>query len=218
MLAQIDLPHKVGPVHITDCDIEVPSCEELTIPGLRVSSRQEVLLQIASALKQHVSTQRSIVSNILWESKARPTFVEISRMFTAGEAPISEYVHVEAVSRISQQFSGQVHSSLSSAQSEVANMRTELSRINDKFLEGFRRLDQQMAQCEVKSKQAVTHTRAIGRKIWLQWRQRKLFSAWKDSTAASTRKKQLLLRFVRRGVSKQKSDSLSQWRALVNST
>jgi hypothetical protein len=210
----------LAPVVLNDLDIEVPPSDQLTIPSLRVRTRQEILLQITSVLKQHVISQRSIVSNIRTENRTRPTFVELTHMFTSNLASVSasEFVSVEAVDRVALQFSSQVHSSLASAQSEVATMRAELSRVNDKFLDGFRRIDHAMVHCEQKAKQGVQHTRTLASKLWVQWRQRKLFTAWKETTARFKLRKKLLKNFFSKLFLKQQKEKFQKWSGVVTST
>lgn len=123
----------------------------------------------------------------------------------------SEYIHVEAVDRISQQFQAQVHSTLASAQNEVANMRSELARVNEKFLEGFRRMDLSMNQCNEKAKRSIKHTRQLAGKIWLQWRQRKLFGAWKDFSETSKLRKKLLKNFFAKLLLRKQREKFHTW-------
>lgn len=176
------------------------------------------MLQITSVLKQHVTTQRNLVSNIRSENKLRPTFIEISKMFTSKltTANESQFVNVEAIERIADQFSVETQASLAEAQHEVAFMRTELSRVNEKFLDGFRKLDQKMVGCAEKSKRSLTHNRTLATKMFLQWRQRKLFNAWKEAEAVSKLRKLKLKRFFTRFLQKQQREKLVKWRKAVS--
>mmetsp|Transcript_13264 Transcript_13264/g.24871 ORF Transcript_13264/g.24871 Transcript_13264/m.24871 type:complete len:538 (+) Transcript_13264:3-1616(+) len=206
---------RITPVVIEDLNIDVPPSDQMTMPGIR-----DILLQVTSVLKQHILSQRSIVSNVKAENKTRPTFNELTRMFTSSLTSVnaSEFVHVEAVDRISQQFQAQVHSTLASAQNEVATMRQELSRVNDKFLEGFRRLDTSMSNCETKVKRGISHSRNLASKLFLAWRQRKLFGAWKEFNETSKLRKKLLKRFFTKLLLRKQREKFQKWKDVVTET
>jgi hypothetical protein len=217
-LAEMDF--QLLPLELRDVQIEVPPSEQMTFQGLRVRSSQEILLQITSALQHQALTQRSLVSNIRTENKVRPTLMELTRMFKTDLAAVkaSEYVHVEVAERIAQNFSAQVQSTLSRAQQEVSNMRADLSRVNDKFLEGFRKLDDQMSLCEARVRQGLRHTASLASKIFMKWRQRKLFAAWKDFSDTSRVKRLKLKQLLTRVVLGSKQRYYSKWARAVTAT
>eukprot|EP00359_Climacostomum_virens_P007693 CAMPEP_0204904308 /NCGR_PEP_ID=MMETSP1397-20131031/4790_1 /ASSEMBLY_ACC=CAM_ASM_000891 /TAXON_ID=49980 /ORGANISM="Climacostomum Climacostomum virens, Strain Stock W-24" /LENGTH=537 /DNA_ID=CAMNT_0052073089 /DNA_START=2290 /DNA_END=3903 /DNA_ORIENTATION=+ len=201
------------PIVIDDVNIDIPPGDQLTMHGLR-----EILLQITSTLKQHSQTHRNLVENSKGENRLRPTFIELSKMFTTSLTSVNaaEYVHVEAVERIAQKFSSQVHSSLTLAQQEVSNMRTEVSRINDKFLDGFRRLDQRMTACIDKAKQSVDHNKTLAGKMFHSWRMKKLFGAWKDHSEVSKLRKKKLKLFFTKFLRRKQREKLDTWRSTVD--
>jgi hypothetical protein len=97
-------------------------------------------------------------------------------------------------------------------------MRGELKRINDKFLDGFRSLDLKMTQVESQAKLSLKHTRHLASKMWLAWRQRKLFNCWKEATAASKLRKVKLRRLLVRQLLEVKRSKMHKWAGEVTHT
>lgn len=216
----IQLEEQLLPNIPSSIDIHVPPGEELTFEGLRVRAPQEILLQITSVLKQQASSQTRFINDIHSENKLRPTFIELSKMFASSLTSVnaSEYVHVEVVDRIAQRFTGQFHSSLISSQQEVSNMRSDLSRVNDKFLEGFRKLDQMMNTCTTLTKRSLDHNKVLASRMFRQWRLHKLFNAWKETAAALKFRKLMVKRILSRLIQKQQRKKLARWRRAVSLT
>jgi hypothetical protein len=215
-----EMEFQLLPLELREVQIEVPPSELMTFKGLRVRSSQEILLQITSALQHQALTQRNLVSNIRAENKVRPTLMELTQMFKTDLVSVqaAEYVHVEVAERIAQNFSAQVQSSLSKAQQEVSKMRSELSRVNDKFLEGFCKLDDQMSRCDARVRQGLSHTASLASGMFMKWRQRKLFSAWKDFSDISKLKRLKLKQLLTRVVLASKQRNYSKWARAVTAT
>jgi hypothetical protein len=108
-------------------EVIVPPSDQLTLTSLRVSFRQEVIVQIAAVLKQLSTSQLSIISSFAAETTKRPTFVEVAQLLSVGMASVigQDKSNAETIDRIFEQFS---------SQSEKASLCADITDARHKFM------------------------------------------------------------------------------------